>query len=35
MLGLPVSTLVTGLVFVALLVVWKDRRASPSLAQAG
>ncbi len=34
MLGLPLSTLATGLLFVALLAVWRDRRASPSLAQA-
>jgi uncharacterized membrane-anchored protein len=32
MLGLALSTLVTGLAFVALLVVWKDRRTQPATA---
>jgi uncharacterized membrane-anchored protein len=33
MLGLPLSTLVTGLAFVALLLIWKDRTGSVALAQ--
>jgi len=34
MLGLPLSTLVTGTVFVALLVIWKEQRRSDPVAQA-
>jgi uncharacterized membrane-anchored protein len=34
MLGLPLSTLVTGLVFVALLVLWKDQERKVSLVEA-
>jgi uncharacterized membrane-anchored protein len=30
MLGLALSTLVTGLAFVALLAFWKDRRTEPA-----
>jgi uncharacterized membrane-anchored protein len=33
MLGLPLSTFATGVLFVALLAVWKDQRAAPSFAQ--
>lgn len=32
MLGLPLSTLVSGLVFVALLLIWKDLRRRPATA---
>jgi hypothetical protein len=32
MLGLALSTLVTGLAFVALLVLWNDRRTEPATA---
>jgi uncharacterized membrane-anchored protein len=32
MLGLALSTLVTGLVFVAFLALWKDRRTQPATA---
>ncbi len=34
MLGLPLSTLVTGMVFVALLVIWREQRRSDPVAQA-
>jgi len=34
MLGLPLSTLVTGTVFVALLVIWKEQRRLDPVAQA-
>jgi Repeat of Unknown Function (DUF347) len=33
MLGLPLSTLVTGLLFVALLLIWKERRGSDPVTQ--
>jgi hypothetical protein len=33
MLGLPLSTLVTGTLFVALLVIWKEQRRSDPVAQ--
>jgi uncharacterized membrane-anchored protein len=33
MLGLPLSTLVTGTLFVALLVIWKQRRGSEPVVQ--
>jgi hypothetical protein len=33
MLGLPLSTLLTGVLFVALLAAWKES-ASPKLARA-
>jgi uncharacterized membrane-anchored protein len=33
MLGLPLSTLVTGMLFVALLVIWKERRGSDPVVQ--
>jgi uncharacterized membrane-anchored protein len=33
MLGLPLSTFVTGMLFAALLVIWKQRRASDPVAQ--
>jgi hypothetical protein len=34
MLGLPLSTFVTGMLFVALLVIWKEQRRSDPVAQA-
>ena len=34
MLGLPLSTLVTGVVFVGLLIAWKEP-ARPTLVEAG
>jgi uncharacterized membrane-anchored protein len=34
LLGLPLSTLVTGVIFVAVLVAWKDP-ARPKLVEAG
>jgi hypothetical protein len=33
MLGLALSTFVTGMLFVALLVIWKQRRGSEPVAQ--
>jgi uncharacterized membrane-anchored protein len=33
MLGLPLSTLVTGMLFVALLLIWKERRGSDPVTQ--
>src|SRR5229473_141025 len=33
MLGLALSTFVTGVLFVALLVIWKERRGSEPVAQ--
>jgi uncharacterized membrane-anchored protein len=35
MLGLPLSTFVTGVLFVALLVIWKQQRRSDPVAQVG
>jgi uncharacterized membrane-anchored protein len=35
MLGLPLSTFVTGMLFVALLVIWKEHRRPAPVAQAG
>jgi hypothetical protein len=33
MLGLPLSTFVTGMVFVALLAIWREQRRSDPVAQ--